>query len=391
MLKTENNDWVMQLLFFSVLLSSFVMIEPAPYDFLMMLSMCLFFIFSKYRLTDGTGIAVIALLMLAASNFVPMYLAKDMGAALKYCLVTLYLMLSWFVIVGIAPGYRTRLIRVVLNAYVLSALISVLIGILAFFHLLPGSDLFFYFGRVKSFFKDANVFGPYVVIPAVYALYLFEHGFGKKKVLSFLLFVVLCIGVLLSFSRAAWGNLFLTAGLYLILTRDFSLKKRANFLLLLAVIALPLFLYLIQTPFVDELFSGRLSFQGYDNERFSNQFEALQLGLNHPLGIGPGQSEEYLQLSAHSLYLRLFAENGITGFLAFLAFYALSLMKAYNHSKRMTGHMKRYYTLIFAGLIGLLFNSFFVDTLHWRHFWFLLALAWVPPDGQTDGKAGVQT
>ncbi len=36
------------------------------------------------------------------------------------------------------------------------------------------------------------------------------------------------------------------------------------------------------------------------------------------------------------------------------------------------------YFVIFASLIGLAFNSFFVDTLHWRHFWLLLALAWVP-------------
>ena len=391
MLKVTNGDWVLRLLFFSVLVSSFVMIEPAPYDFLMMLSMCLFFAFSKFTFSGDSVIAIVVLLIFAISNFVPMYVAGDVGAALKYGLVTIYLMLSWLVVAGIAPRYGTGLIQVVLNAYVLSALISVLIGILAFFQWLPGSEMFFYFGRVKSFFKDANVFGPYVVIPAVYCLYVFEHASGKKKALSFLLFLVLCTGVLLSFSRAAWGNLFLTAAIYLILTRDYPLKKRAGFLVLLGVVALPLFVYLIQTPFVDELFSGRLSLQGYDDERFSNQFDALHLGLNHLLGIGPGQTEAYLHLSAHSLYLRLFAENGIIGFLAFMVFFALSMLKAYTYSKRMTGTMKRCYTLIFAGLVGLLFNSFFVDTLHWRHFWFLLALAWVPPARQTDGKMGVQT
>ncbi len=34
-----------------------------------------------------------------------------------------------------------------------------------------------------------------------------------------------------------------------------------------------------------------------------------------------------------------------------------------------------------SSLFGVLLNSFVIDTLHWRHFWLLLALPWVPLGG----------
>ena len=146
-----------------------------------------------------------------------------------------------------------------------------------------------------------------------------------------------------------------------------------------------------QTPFVNELFAGRMGLQGYDQHRFANQMDALVFGLNHPLGIGPGQSEQHLDFSTHSLYARLFIETGAVGTLAFLAFVAMSLERAYWCSKRVKGDLKGVYVLIFVALTGLIFNSFFVDTLHWRHFWLLLALAWIPPYEKTAAEAEVRS
>jgi hypothetical protein len=36
------------------------------------------------------------------------------------------------------------------------------------------------------------------------------------------------------------------------------------------------------------------------------------------------------------------------------------------------------FALITAAICGTLLNSFTIDTLHWRHFWLLLALGWMP-------------
>jgi hypothetical protein len=36
------------------------------------------------------------------------------------------------------------------------------------------------------------------------------------------------------------------------------------------------------------------------------------------------------------------------------------------------------FALVAAALCGTMLNSFTIDTIHWRHFWLLLALGWMP-------------
>ena len=143
--------------------------------------------------------------------------------------------------------------------------------------------------------------------------------------------------------------------------------------------SIPLLFWLAQSPFVVELFQSRLSMQGYDESRFERQKEAFLTGLTNPFGIGPGQSESTFQIAPHSLYARIITENGILSILLFIFFLLLSIHRAYQSYKQSIGESAIYFLLICASLIGLTFNSIFVDTLHWRHFWLLLALAWCAP------------
>jgi hypothetical protein len=296
--------------------------------------------------------------------------------------ITFYLAVTWIALVGLVPHLKIQEVELILKGYLVAAMISAAIGITAYFQLIPNSDLFLMYGRAKALFKDPNVFGPFLVLPALFALSMTEKEKIKKvhKYFYYFLFLILFAGVIVSFSRAAWGNLGLSLGIYLLFIKKELRQNRVKTFWFLLIIGLPTLIILIQSPMVEELFKARLSLQDYDNDRFSVQREAIYSGLLHPFGNGSGQAEILFQYSTHSLYARLITENGLIGLLSFVTFCFLSVLRSfisYTTSKQNGG--SEFFLVIFASLIGLAFNSFFVDTLHWRHFWLLLALAWCAP------------
>ena len=93
---------------------------------------------------------------------------------------------------------------VVLRAgYVLTAVLVSIAGIAGYFHAFPGAaDLFAITGRAQGAFKDPNVFGPFLIWPALIVL---ERMLMRRIRLGDLLITgVLLLGLLLSFSRGAW-------------------------------------------------------------------------------------------------------------------------------------------------------------------------------------------
>jgi hypothetical protein len=137
--------------------------------------------------------------------------------------------------------------------------------------------------------------------------------------------------------------------------------------------------------------SYRTEMQTYDADRFANFIPALRLGLNNPLGVGPGQSFLTLDYATHNLYLRTFSENGIIGFLTFSAFALVTLVRSLVLAQKAFNAIQRsLFALIAAALCGTLLNSFTIDTLHWRHFWLVLALGWMPAWTTMAGKSEAQ-
>ena len=102
-----------------------------------------------------------------------------------------------------------RRARVVARAYVFAAVTSALLGSLALLVAFPGAELLLEDGRVRAFFQDPNVFGPFLV-PA--ALILIEELLAPRmlrasRLTKAICLVALTLGVLFSFSRGAWLNL----------------------------------------------------------------------------------------------------------------------------------------------------------------------------------------
>jgi O-antigen ligase len=360
-----------------VLLLAVVRIEPAPSDLVFGVLIALAFVTGRLHLERVPLSVALLVSGFLALNLLAATGAIDGARAATYFGITLYL--GIFALWLTAYVCSARRARLVLVAYIAGAAISAAVACLALTVPFPGAGAFVDGPRAQGLFKDPNVFGPFLV-PAV--LILMEETVAPRLLrfrlaTKLLLLSVMTVGVVFSFSRAAWLNLAVgTVVLLVVLALRRGGARRAMTLLVVTLVAgAALFGVVAATSSVDFL-TERAAFQDYDTQRFGAQASGLEIAAEHPLGIGPGQFERISELSAHSTYVRALAEEGALGAFIVLGLVLLTL----GFAARNVALGVDTYGIGSAGLLaawcGLLANSSFVDTLHWRHLWFVAALIW---------------
>ena len=320
------------------------------------------------------------LLIFIEANLISMFFAtRDPQIASKYFLITFYLILSWVFFCGLLNKYNEHAPALLLSGYLASAVFAATTGILAYLGVIPDFGLIIRLsGRLTGFFKDPNVFGPYLVAPALLSLNKLEReARAGTKVIWVGAFALLCTGVFLSFSRAAWGNLAVALAAYVALPSGIALHKRLYALLLVLMIVLPVALGLLTIPKVKALTVGRFGLQEYDVSRFYTHQKAFLLSWSRPLGLGPAQSDIEFGMSPHSLYVRVLSEYGLLGAISLLWLLVGSTWRALSAVFSRQNDPASCPSVIAASLLGILVNSAVIDTLHWRHLWLLLAFPWV--------------
>ena len=121
-----------------------------------------------------------------------------------------------------------------------------------------------------------------------------------------------------------------------------------------------------------EAISSRSGYHAYDEQRFDTQWRGLLAGLSYPFGVGPGGWP-----TAHSLYAKTLAEHGVLGVTALAVLIgALIVPLAQRAWHEPAANTVLPAALLLALIVGQLANSFVIDSIHWRHFWTLLGLAW---------------
>ena len=208
--------------------------------------------------------------------------------------------------------------RRVVGAYVAGAAAFALLAVLALFVGYPGHDLLAgeNASRAQGLFKDPNVFGPFL-IPA--ALILLEESlrprlFRLRRAVNVALLAVLVLGIVFAYSRAAWLNLVVAVCVMLAVMalRADAGRSAAGALALIATVAAVGGAAVVLTGSAGFL-QERAQIQSYDTQRFSAQRTGVELAEDHALGIGPGQFETASPVSAHSIYIRVLAEQGPLG------------------------------------------------------------------------------
>jgi O-antigen ligase len=360
-----------------VFLLGAVRFEPAPAD--LVFGVLIAVALASWRFDLQRAPLSITLLVSAflALNLIASIDVIDPARAVNFFAITLYLGVFALWLAGYVRSIRRA--RLVLVAYLAAAVLSAAIACLAVVAPFPGNEFFVTGPRAQGLFKDPNVFGPFLV-PA--ALVLMEEIVAPRllrlRLPTKLFFLALVsLGVLFSFSRAAWLNLAVGAVVLLsvLALRRGGMRRAMGLLVVTLAAGASLFAALVATSSLSFL-EQRAALQVYDTQRFGAQLSGIELASEHPLGVGPGQFERVSEISAHSTYVRALAEEGLLGMLVVLALMLLTLGFAARNAARGVDCYGIGSAVLFAAWCGLLANSVFVDTLHWRHLWLVAALIW---------------
>ena len=354
-----------------------VLVEPAPSDGVFVVLMGIALVGRRFRLSAVPFPVIAALGMLAAFNLLSAVQVADPQRAASYFLISVFVavMALWL------SGYVTTRgrARLLVRAYLVAAVSSAVLGVLALWTPVPGAEVLAEGGRARALFQDPNVFGPFlipallIVIEEILRPRLLSARLPTKAVVA----AILTLGVLFSYSRGAWLNL---AVAVVVMGAVFSLRpggaRRALGLLAIAGMAGVVLAGTVVLTGSGDFLAERAQPQAYDQQRFSGQRAGLEPALRYPFGAGPGQFESIAQISAHSTYARVLGEQGFPGLIALLALLAFTLAAALRNAILGRGTYGIGSVALLGAWCGLLANSFVVDTLHWRHLWIVAALIW---------------
>jgi O-antigen ligase len=353
-----------------------VLVDPAPADGALCVVMAVALVTGRFRLAAAPRAAVAILAVLAALNVMSSVQVADAERAAGFFAITLYLaaFALWL------PGYVTSegRARLILEAYLFAAVSSALLGMLALAGLVPGAAVLTEGGRARALFQDPNVFGPFLVPAAV----IVAEELVRPRLLRLsgvakaLMLAVLVLGVLFSYSRGAWLNL---AVALTVLGAVLAVRGGARQVLALLAVGLVGSAVVAGTVVATgsaDFLAERARPQTYDTTRFAGQRAGLEPAWEYPFGAGPGQFEAIAGISAHSTYARAVGEQGFLGVLVLGALLGFTLGAALRNAVRSRDTFGIGAAALAAAWCGLLANSAFIDTLHWRHLWLVAGLIW---------------
>jgi hypothetical protein len=359
------------------LLLAVVSFEPAPPDLVFAVVITVALITGRFDLRRAPWSVGALIGAFLALNLLSSIDVVNGTRAIAFFSITFYLAVFSLWLTSYVSTVRAA--QIVLRGYLVGAVATAVVSSLALFVPIPGQELVTVIGRARGLFKDPNVFGPFLV-PA--ALIMIEEILTPRllrvgRLTKLLAFVALACGILFSYSRAAWLNVGVGVSVLLIvlvLRREGGRRAVSAFALLLVAIA-AMTAAVTFTGSVDFL-EERARVQTYDADRFGGQLASVQAAERYPFGIGPGQIEEVADISTHSTYARALGEQGVLGLLVLLGLMLVTLSAAAGNAIIGRDTYGIGSAALLAAWCGILANSVFIDTLHWRHLWMVAALVW---------------
>lgn len=375
-------DWLVAVWIFS---GGMVITEPSPYElsFLLVLGVSLFAGLGLHRSTLGLWVLFVAFIPFAIiSAFMPRH--TQVSDALIFQAVTIFLFFTSYWVANYVAEAPQQRMRLIIGAYVATALVSALLGTLGYLGLIPGHEILTRYGRAKAFFNDPNVFAPFLILPAMYVLQRVLLDKGRRALWGGIIFMVLLVGVFASFSRAAWGHLAASALLVYLLVFILEANARAKVRMLTIALLGGLMIVvaiggLLSIPAVQRLFEVRATAQNYDEGetgRFGRQGYAFELALANPLGIGPLEFRNLrVKEEPHDSYVNVLHVYGWGGGLAFILLIATTIWRGVAFVIRPSANRLLLIPLI-SVFVPLSVEAAIIDLDHWRHFFLVAGLIW---------------
>src|SRR6195952_2774329 len=361
-----------------------VFIEPSPYEFATLAAIIIF-------LATGLRLRLVFMPLLILLFLVNVGYSIGASYLMDKVEIANWVLTSWYMAVTVIffamvvsedTAARLDLLR---RGLIVGGLIAATAGIAGYFNLVPGGhDLLTLYERARGTFKDPNVLGAFLILPALFALQsVVSDDFGKSFRSSIAL-GIMALAILLAFSRAAWGGLVITSAFMLALmgvTSPSPAQRRRIIVMAVAAVVLAVVLLAVLLSFdsISEMFKQRASFdQSYDEGRFGRfgrHILGADMALALPFGIGPLQFHNYFPEDTHNSYLNAFMSGGWISGICYPALVFITVIMGFRHVF-VPVPWQRAYLAIFAAFLGTVGESFVIDTDHWRHFWMMLGAMW---------------
>lgn len=366
---------------FAVFTTGFVVREPAPYELFLALLMPVWALFGL-SISRTLAPLPVLLILFVIGGMISTAQLKELDDIPLYITVTLFLTMTAVFFAAVLEK-RPDFYVVIFWAWVWGAVATTFLGIAGYFGLTPGG-MFTLYGRAAGAFKDPNVFGPFLVLPAIFMLQRIMAS--RLSALPFYgaILLILFAGIFLSFSRGAWG-LFLFCAAAIV--GAMALQSTSNlFRLRIAVMAFVAIALLgiglvivLQLPGVAELFTDRAQLvQDYDGSRlgrFARFGIGFQMAMENPLGIGPLTFGKLLGEDTHNIWLKTLLDYSWLGFASYLLVVVLTLAGGFRILFR-NRPWQPYLLAAYVVFVGHVFLGAVIDTNHWRHFWLLVGMIW---------------
>ena len=361
---------------------AFVFIEPSPYEIIGIVAILLFAV-TGLTLRAAVVPLLLLLLLLNLGYAMSVVQVSNQMKPVVWVLVSAFLAgTAVFYAAAVATNTRAR-VAWLMAGLLAAALLAALAAIAAYFRLAGGTlDMFLLYGRARGTFNDPNVLGAFLMLPG---LLLLQRILAWRQVVrSALMLAPMLVALLLTFSRGAWGAFVLSALILMALT-FLTTASPGERLRIVAVavagllLAVALLAAIVAIPQVGDLFAQRAALeQSYDvgrYGRFGRYLLGAELGLEHPLGIGPLQFARYFTEDAHNTFLNAFMSGGwLTGF-AYITLCAVTLARSTRLIFVRTPWQPAYLA-VYAAYVGIVAESVIIDIDHWRHYFLVLGVLW---------------
>ena len=363
-------------------LGGFVIREPAPYELYLVALMGIFVALGMNLPRQAVTLTAL-FVAFNVGGLLSMFQLADLYDTPIYLAVSLFLGLSSVFFCAAIANDAARL-RTINRGYIIGAVVTSLFGCLGYFGAIPGAENFVRYDRAKGLFEDPNVFGPFLVMPALYLGYGLLYRSHSMALVRGTLLLILVAGIFLSFSRAAWGLLVIGGGLLYVLLflSESSERARANLIAMGAaalVAAMMAIVLLLQFDMVSDMFEQRAQVvQEYDGARvgrFARHAIGFEWALSAPLGIGPLEFGRRLGEDTHNIWVKALMAYGWLGFAAYLTLTVMTIVGGARLLLRDRA-WRPYLQVAWSAYIGHIVIAWVIDIDHWRHVHLIIGVIW---------------
>lgn len=364
----------------------FVVFEPSPYEVMFILAFAVALAGGLRLHRETLPLLLIVLAFTPFALTAPFFMRyQDVFDGLIFNLVTIFLLVtSYFAANFVAQSPHAHM-RLIAGPYIAAAILTSMVGVLAYIGVLPGEGIFLLYGRAKAFFNDPNVYGPFLILPAMFVLQRMLLGTGRTVLWNGLIYLVIFVGIFVSFSRGAWGHLAVSSALVfaMVFFLEATAREKVRLLLMavggVMVLAVALAV-LLSIPIVADLFEQRFSLtQSYDTGelgRFGRIWYTLDLALTNPWGIGPLEYG-FLRITEqpHNSYANVLLTYGWGGGFAYWVLVVWTLVLGTKTIFRPSPNRPLLIPVL-ATFVPMIILSGIIDTDHWRHWFLVTGLVW---------------